>query len=98
MHKEKFNEFVDETIDSFPLGSTVQNVIISTLTHNDLEQTNQDIYFVLKKVRKKIEGQKNGFPHSKEEVKRRAVILCWKSRLLKSQGKPYDRTAIENRK
>ena len=56
MHIETFNEFVDEILDYFPLELTVQNVNVSTVTHKDLEHADKEIYFVLNKFRKKIEG------------------------------------------
>ena len=52
MHREKFNERMDETLDSIPLESTVQNMSTSTATHKELEQIDQDISFVLKKFGK----------------------------------------------
>ena len=93
-HREKFNEHMDEILDSFPLELPVQKLNISTVTKKELEQLDQDISFVLNKVRKKIEGQKRGMLHSKKKVKRRAVILYWKARLLKAQGKPHNRMSM----
>ena len=61
---EKFNEHI-EILDSFSLELTVQKLNISTVAKKELEQLDQDISFVLNKVRKKIEGQKRGIPHSK---------------------------------
>ena len=44
----------------------------------------------------KIEGQKGGTLHSKEKLKRMSMILYWKARLLKAQGKTHNRMTIEN--
>ena len=48
-------------------------------------------------MRKKIEGQKRGAPHSKEKVKRHSAIAYWKARLLKAKGLPHNKKATENR-
>ena len=53
---------MDETLDSIPLKSTVQNVNISIVTHKELKKIDQDIHFVLDKIQKKIEVQKGGSP------------------------------------
>ena len=67
-HEENFNKNVDETLDYFPLESTVQNMSISTVAHQKLRQTDQD-FFVLKKVWKKDIGTEKGYSLSKRESK-----------------------------
>ena len=57
-HRNKFDETGDETLDSITLESTIQTIIISAVAKKKLEQLEQDITFVLKKVREKIEVQK----------------------------------------
>ena len=54
-HREKFNEHIDEILDTFLLESTVDNLTISTVIHNELEQIDQDMSFILNKFRKMIE-------------------------------------------
>ena len=58
MHREKFNEHVDEMLDYIPLESNAQRMSISTVMHDCLEQIDQDIYFVLNKVLKNTMAQK----------------------------------------
>ena len=50
--REKFDENVDEILDSFPLESTIQKLNVSTVTKKELKKLDQDITFVLNKVRK----------------------------------------------
>ena len=60
---------MDEIVDSFPSQSTVQNLSASIETKK-LEQLDQDITFVLSKVRKNREP-KNAVIMFKKKMKRR---------------------------
>ena len=66
-HREKCNEHIDEMLDSIPLQSIAQNASISTASHEELEQTDQDVSFVLNKVRIKQRSRKGGFPIQKRK-------------------------------
>ena len=52
-HMNKLDEHMDENIDSIPLESTIQNINVLAVSKKELEQLDQDITFVLNKVRKR---------------------------------------------
>ena len=60
-HREKFNEHMNEVLDSFPIESMIAEMSETTVTEKELEQLDQDISYVLQKVRKKIEGKKEEY-------------------------------------
>ena len=51
---------------------------------------------MLNKVRKKVEVQKRGTPYSKEKVRRKVVMQCFKARVLQAQEKVVNKKAIDN--
>ena len=67
--REKFNEHMNEVLDSFPIELKMANLSEATVIEKELEQLDQDISYVLHKVRKKIEVQKRGVPCSKKKGK-----------------------------
>ena len=69
---------------------------MSIATKQELQKIDQDITFVLHKVRKKMEGQRRGIPHSNEKARRRVVIEYWKY-TTQAQGKSFNKMVMENR-
>ena len=52
-HREKFNEHMDEVLDSFPIESTMETLNESIVTEKELEHLDQHISHVLHEVRKR---------------------------------------------
>ena len=65
-------------------------------THEELEEVDEDITYILNKIRKKIEGQKRSIPYFNKKMRRNTVMQYWKVRIKEKQGKIINRRAILN--
>ena len=80
-----------------PIEFTMDQMMRGNLTREQIEQFDIDMTYLLNSIRKKIKGPSRIIPYLKEKVRRKAVILYWKSRIRKEKGKLIDQYVIENR-
>ena len=74
---------MDEILDSIPLESNIQNTSISTVTHEELEQTDQD-FFCAEKSLEKDRGPKKGDCPFKRESEQKGSNLALEIDAVKS--------------
>ena len=65
---------MDEKIDYFTLKSTVKDENTSAVTHKELEQIDQDIYFHSTKFRKRQRDRKGDSPFKRESEEKSSDI------------------------
>ena len=63
-----------------------------------IERVDQDITFLLNKVKNKIEEQQLNIPYSEEKVKYNIIVQFWRAIIRKAKGKLIDECKLENQR
>ena len=92
-HREKFYEKLEEQSNVHRIEDSLDQC--QSPTHQQIEHIDHVMTKALNVATKKVERPKRNMPYSKEKVRRKGTLQCWRSHLRKLKGVRIDEGKME---
>ena len=98
IHKQKFVEKVKEYIVKYKLEHTIDKFCNEEASRDQLEVIDKEIFYILNKAQRKVEGLTRGVPFSQWKMKVYSKLKYWASKLNGLKERESNSEVLERRR